>query len=502
MTPLALLHVASGAHHDAIVAGLVVAGLAVALRRPGPAGAVAAGAVVGLAAAVKVTAVVALPFAALLAAGASRRLPDVARHTGAAAAGALAAFAALTLAAGLDLGWVRALTGTSELTQWTSPPTGVGMAAGYVLRAAGWAGGYAGAVTVARVAGLIVLAIVLLVLWIRAARPPADAPRTIAAAGWALAAVVLLAPVLYPWYALVPLAVLALALPGERTRQGLAVATARPEPAGLPRRTRGSGADQAAGGRGDGAGGRDRRMGGGQARPETAQPAAAGCERAARARSVSSAASAHASARSPGARRCRAGCRPCRRAGGQPQPALQRPLHHPHALDPGVRHERQVAGEHAVAGGEHLGGVARRPAAAARAGAASAPAAAAGSAAASSMSTPGSTSATSRRAVGQVADRQQPVGLAARRPGRGAGVPGHVEAQPQPAQRPPQQRPGGPDRLHPVERHGLAAGLQQAVPQPQAGLVVGQIGSSSRRGPAGPAAGARRPSRSACWRRR
>ncbi|HEU4426281.1 MAG TPA: polyprenol phosphomannose-dependent alpha 1,6 mannosyltransferase MptB [Pilimelia sp.] len=222
VTPLAALHVVSGAHHDAIIAGLLVAALAAAVRR-GWAPAVGAGALIGLAAAVKITALVALPFAVLLVAR-DRRVPALARGLGAVAGSAVAAFAALTVAAGLGLGWAGALTGTSELKQWTSPPTGVGMAAGYLLRAAGWPGGYDAAIGVARAAGLLALVAVLVALWVRAARAPGDPARAVVGCGWALAAVVLLSPVAYPWYALVPVAVLAVAEPREQVRHWLAVA--------------------------------------------------------------------------------------------------------------------------------------------------------------------------------------------------------------------------------------------------------------------------------------
>ncbi len=49
------------------------------------------------------------------------------------------------------------------------------------------------------------------------------------------------------------------------------------------------------------------------------------------------------------------GAKPAGRVGvdrGEPEPALQRPLHHPYALDPGVRDDDQLAGEPAVQGGE------------------------------------------------------------------------------------------------------------------------------------------------------
>ena len=49
-----------------------------------------------------------------------------------------------------------------------------------------------------------------------------------------------------------------------------------------------------------------------------------------------------------------------------------------------------------------------------------------------------------------------------------ADVPGDVDLDPAPALRPPQQRLGEPDGLHAAGRHGLGAGLQQPVPQPEA----------------------------------
>jgi hypothetical protein len=206
-SPLVLLHGVSGAHNDALVAGLVVAGLAAAR---GSRWGVAAGALFGLAVTVKVTALVAVPFAILLA-------PR--RAWAGLAAGAATAFAAVTAATGLGLGWLPALRHTAGLIQWTSPPTGVGMAAGYLLRGAGRADLTPVALAAARAAGLLALAAVLLVLWWK--------PRsTVRAAAAALAATALLGPVFFPWYALVPLAVLAATPLSRRAvdRLGLAVA--------------------------------------------------------------------------------------------------------------------------------------------------------------------------------------------------------------------------------------------------------------------------------------
>jgi hypothetical protein len=203
ITPLVAITAVSGAHNDALVAGLVVAGLAAAYHKEWlVAGVLAAGAV-----GVKVTAIVALPFVLLL-------LPQW-RARWSALAAVIVAFAGLSLAAGLDLGWVEALSRTGDLQQWTSLPTGAGMAAGYLT------GAMSASITVARALGLIVLAIIGLYAIRRAwAAPPGT---VVAACSWVLAATALLGPVFYPWYALAPLAVLACAAAGWERARAIAV---------------------------------------------------------------------------------------------------------------------------------------------------------------------------------------------------------------------------------------------------------------------------------------
>lgn len=230
VTPLVAVHAVSGGHNDALVAGLLVAALALlvgrgegqqVVRRVGWAAVLAAGAVLGLAAAVKITAAAALPFAVLLAARGGRS------RGWAVAAAAGAGFAGLTLATGLGVGWTRALTDTGALAQWSSPPTGLGMAAGYLLWGLGAPGWYGAAVAFARMAGLV--ALVVLAAWLcwqawRRAEPGGARPIVVRC-GAVLAAVVVLGPVVYPWYALAPLAVLACSVDSWRVRRWLAVAT-------------------------------------------------------------------------------------------------------------------------------------------------------------------------------------------------------------------------------------------------------------------------------------
>ncbi|MGC9665778.1 polyprenol phosphomannose-dependent alpha 1,6 mannosyltransferase MptB [Planosporangium sp. 12N6] len=266
--PVVLVHLVGGVHHDALLAGLVVAALALAARGSPVAGA----AVVGVAVAVKATAVVVLPFVAVLAFGAGCRWlrsrmaggagaarwqrPDMAgRWPGgvgtdrsrwlcvvAVLVAAGAGFTVLTLAAGLDLGWAAALPTSRQPVSWMSPPSAVGAVLGAVAAAPLSLAGVSGAIptTIEAVRGVALYAllpVVLVVLWWRATRttvtaaggtPAGGTPAggtadsatraVVTAAGLALAATVALAPVVYPWYAAAPAAVLAAAATGPIRR--------------------------------------------------------------------------------------------------------------------------------------------------------------------------------------------------------------------------------------------------------------------------------------------
>jgi hypothetical protein len=237
--PLVAVHLVSGAHNDTVMVGLLLAGLLVVAARPGrPVPLLAGGALLGLAVAVKVTALVVLPFAMLAAVAGAYRIRTLARDGGWVAAGALAAPLATSALAGLGFGWVAGVARSGDSLQWTSPPTAVGMVVDYVARPFGWR---PDGVPVARTIALVVLAVILVGLWwqawrsgtreatsvrpaavpapvrpaagrprhSRTARPVVPPRRALFGAGLALAATVALAPVFHPWYALWPLAVLA-----------------------------------------------------------------------------------------------------------------------------------------------------------------------------------------------------------------------------------------------------------------------------------------------------
>jgi hypothetical protein len=230
--PLVGVHLVSGAHNDAVMVGLLVAGLTVlagprvrasagpavslsagppVARSAGPVGGSGAwtgvgvllggGVLLGLAVAVKVTALVVVPFGALLAVGGAHRTRLSFTRGGVVVAAAVGALAVVSAASGLGLGWMRGLASSGDSVQWTSPSTAMGLTVDYLGRPFGL---HLHAVPVTRVIGIVALAVVLVLLWWRARHGD-----PLLGAGLALAATVVLSPVFHPWYATWPLAILA-----------------------------------------------------------------------------------------------------------------------------------------------------------------------------------------------------------------------------------------------------------------------------------------------------
>ena len=181
--PLVLLHLVAGAHNEALMLGLALAGLVVS--RGGSPGRVAGAAVlVTLGALVKLPVVAVLAFVVMAVPGG---WPARARAAIVAAAGAAVTAGLVTLASGLGWGWLGTLdTGRARLSLF-SVTTGLG-----VLLPGG-----AAALDAALVAGVLVGAGTAAgLLW---RTPRLGAPL---AAGLALLAVGLLLPVVQPWYVL------------------------------------------------------------------------------------------------------------------------------------------------------------------------------------------------------------------------------------------------------------------------------------------------------------
>ncbi|GAB3876531.1 hypothetical protein GCM10029964_023630 [Kibdelosporangium lantanae] len=141
--PIVLVHLVGGAHNDLTMISLLAAGTLLVLERRHAAGIM----VVAFATAIKVTAAVALPFLVWI--WAAR--VGFGKAASAGAALVVTVFTACTFAAGVDLGWVKALGGNALLTHWLSLPTGVGQLFGVI--------------PVARIVGWSLLAVIIVGLW-------------------------------------------------------------------------------------------------------------------------------------------------------------------------------------------------------------------------------------------------------------------------------------------------------------------------------------------------
>ncbi|SCG62023.1 alpha-1,6-mannosyltransferase [Micromonospora inositola] len=230
--PLVAMHLIGGPHNDALMVGALVAGLAVVASRPGrPGPLLAGGALLGVAVAIKVTALVVVPFAALAAMVGPYRIRTLVRDGGWVVGGAVAVVVGVTFGGGLDFGWVGGLSQGGVAIAWTSPPTAVGQTVGYV---AALFGAHVDALPVTRGIAVVLLAVLLVWLWWRARdRNP------LYHAGLALALTVSLSPVVHPWYWIWPLSVLA-ATAALREKWYLVVAVVGsflilPDGTGLPR---------------------------------------------------------------------------------------------------------------------------------------------------------------------------------------------------------------------------------------------------------------------------
>jgi alpha-1,6-mannosyltransferase len=199
LNPLVLMHFVAGAHNDALMVGLLVAGLALAVERHPVAGVV----LIGLAGAVKPIALVVLPFAGLLWAGTRATWPRRLLAWAASALLVLGVFAVLSAVAGVGLGWVASLSTPGTVRTWLSPPTALGMTVGAVLEFVGL-GTVDGAISVFRATAMAAGAVIG--LWL-VLRPEGRSP--VRGAGLALLAIVALGPVVQPWYLLWTLPLLA-----------------------------------------------------------------------------------------------------------------------------------------------------------------------------------------------------------------------------------------------------------------------------------------------------
>lgn len=216
--PLVLFHLVAGIHNDALMLGVMLVGLQISLtaldaHKP-LRGHVVALLIVGStlivwSSAIKIPALLALGFVGVALArrrgGTIRATAGVTLALTVLAVGWQGVIAELT---GLGFGWIRTLATADSLRTWLSSPTALGMETGRVGVFLGMGDHTSSVLALIRpLAEATAVAVTLrLLLDVRAGRR-----EPLVALAYALTAIVLLLPVVQPWYALWPIVLLAAA---------------------------------------------------------------------------------------------------------------------------------------------------------------------------------------------------------------------------------------------------------------------------------------------------
>jgi hypothetical protein len=191
LNPLTILHLVGGAHNDALMLGLMLAGLAVAKRGRPVAGIV----LCSLAAAVKVPAALGILYIAWEWTGTGLPLRARVRPVVTAGLVAGAVMGALTLVTGLGWSWVLNLATPGTVRSWVAPATGAGILLTDLAHLVGVGVSLHSVLSVTRVLGLGTAAVVGVRLLLRC-----DQVGALRAMGLTMLLVVVLGPVVQPWY--------------------------------------------------------------------------------------------------------------------------------------------------------------------------------------------------------------------------------------------------------------------------------------------------------------
>jgi alpha-1,6-mannosyltransferase len=218
--PLVMFHLVSGLHNESLVLGLVLAGLEIALAGRWLLGAV----LICVAAALKLPALLALGFVGVHVA----RARGGRHHHVAVVAAVLTVFAggilaAVSLGSGLGFGWIRTLTVPNAVVNWMSMSTWTGQLGGRLGILAGLGDHTRSVLMLTRGIGGLASAVICVLLLLAVLRGRLD---TVTGTGLGFAAVILLGPVVHPWYLLwivLPLATCALR---HRHRQAMVLVLA------------------------------------------------------------------------------------------------------------------------------------------------------------------------------------------------------------------------------------------------------------------------------------
>jgi alpha-1,6-mannosyltransferase len=191
LNPLVLLVLLGGAHNDALMLGLLVAGCAAARRNHILIGLL----LCSLAAEVKVPALIGALFIGWWWSEGTASWRQRLLRIAAAILTAVALMAVIGLVCGFGWRWLDGLSNPGVVVSWLDPVTAVGLLLSHVSGALGLGGHSAAFVQSARAVGFALATVISIGLVLRSARVGA-----MQALGWSLLAFVLLGPVVWPWY--------------------------------------------------------------------------------------------------------------------------------------------------------------------------------------------------------------------------------------------------------------------------------------------------------------
>jgi alpha-1,6-mannosyltransferase len=208
--PLVLFHLVSGIHNEALMVGMMLAGFEIGLRsgeRLLDHRLLGGALLIVAASAVKLPAIIALGFLGMeWARRRGGRFGQVASVAGLFSLITVLCYLPLSLGTGVGLGWLRTLDIPSLIRSWMSVSTDLGLLGGQVGILARMGDHTDAVLAVARGIGLATSAVLVGMLLLAVVRGRLDA---VTGMGAGLGAVVLLGPIVHPWYLLwaaIPLA--------------------------------------------------------------------------------------------------------------------------------------------------------------------------------------------------------------------------------------------------------------------------------------------------------
>ena len=191
LNPIVVLTLISGAHNDALMVALLVAGLTAARLKHPVWGVV----LCALAAAVKAPAALGILYIGWEWLGAGVPVRQRLRPIAISGLISAAVLSALTMISGLGFGWIGNLLTPGTVKSWAAPATGIGMALTGFAHVIGIDVGQSGVLAVTRMIGLILA--VVAGIWLL---KESDRIGELNAIGLTLLLFVVLGPVVQPWY--------------------------------------------------------------------------------------------------------------------------------------------------------------------------------------------------------------------------------------------------------------------------------------------------------------